>query len=46
MSLFVEAYKHRLDLPYDAIIIDTTSRSGSWVMHFVYMIYYKDINKK
>lgn len=34
MSLFVEAYKHRLDLPYDAIIIDTTSRSGSWTRGF------------
>lgn len=28
--LFVEAYKHRNDLPDDSIVIDTTSRSGTW----------------
>jgi len=32
--LFVEAYKNRFKLPEDAIVIDTTSRSGSWTRGF------------
>lgn len=32
--LFVEAYKNRFDLPEDSIVIDTTSRSGSWTRGF------------
>jgi hypothetical protein len=32
--LFVEAYKNRFKLPEDSIIIDTTSRSGSWTRGF------------
>jgi len=32
--LYVEAYKNRFKLPEDSIVIDTTSRSGSWTRGF------------